>query len=61
MISVMNLLIFIGCTIYYYNLDDFIKDYFKDNGDGIIDIIMISLSALTIALLIIRYKTSVFN
>ena len=61
MISVMNLLIFIGCTIYYYNLDDYIKDHFKDNGDGIIDIIMIVLSSVAIAFLLYMYRGTYFK
>lgn len=61
MISVMNLLIFIGCTIYYYDLADVTKDYFKDNGDGIIDIIMIILSSVAIALLIFLYRGTYFK
>ena len=61
MISVMNLLIFIGCSIYYYNLSDDTKDYFKDNGDGVIDIIMIILSGIAIALLIFLYRGTYFK
>lgn len=61
MISGMNLVIFIGCTIYYYNLDDSIRDIFKDNGDGIIDIIMIILSCVTISLLVFFYRGTYFK
>ena len=61
MIAVMNLLIYIGCTIYYFNIEDYRKKNFKNNGDGVIDIIMIILSALAIGLLFFMYKTDTFK
>lgn len=72
MISAMNLIIFIGMTTYYYNITEINNKYIPDaikkrieykdsNAEGIIDIIMIVLSSVTIGLLIIRYKTSVFK
>jgi hypothetical protein len=61
MISVMNLLIYIGCTIYYYNIEDYKKLFFKNNGEGVIDIIMIVLSALNIGLILFMYKTDSFK
>lgn len=61
MISVMDLLIYIGCTIYYYNIEEYRKKYFKENGDGIIEIIMIVLSSCNICLLLFIYKTDTFK
>lgn len=61
MIAVMNLLIYIGCTVYYYNIEEIVIKYFGKNGDGIIDIIMIVLSALTVGLLLFMYKTDTFK
>jgi len=62
MISVMNLLIYIGCTIYYYNVTDLWKTLFDNSGaDGIIDIVMIVLSAVTICLLLFMYKADTFK
>ena len=61
MISVMNLLIYIGCTIYYYNIESYKETFFKNNGDGIIDIVMIVLSALNIGLILFMYKTDSFK
>lgn len=63
MIAVINLLIFIGCTTYYYKIEDFvIKTLFDNSGaDGVIDIIMIILSSITIALLIFLYRTIYFK
>jgi hypothetical protein len=62
MISVMNLLIYIGTTIFYYNIDKLTKTIFDNSGaDGVIDIIMIVLSALTIGLLLFMYKTDTFK
>jgi hypothetical protein len=61
MISVMNLLIYIGCTIYYYNIESYKDTFFKNNGEGIIDIVMIVLSALNIGLILFMYKTDSFK
>lgn len=61
MISVMNLIIFIGMTIFYYDAEERAKKFFKSNGDGVIDIIMIVLSSVTIALLLFIYKTLVLK
>ncbi len=62
MISVMNLLIYIGCVIYYYNVSDFWKNIFDNSGaDGIIDIVMIVLSVVTICLLLFMYKADTFK
>jgi hypothetical protein len=61
MISVMNLLIYIGCTIYYYNIESYKETFFKNNGDGIIDIVMIVLSALNIGVILFMYKTDSFK
>ena len=60
-ISFMNLLIYIGSTIYYYNIDKYTLEFFKNNGDGIIDIVMIVLSVLAIAFLIFKYKAEAFK
>ena len=61
MISVMSLLIYIGCTIYYYNIESYKDTFFKNNGEGIIDIVMIVLSALNIGLILFMYKTDSFK
>ena len=61
MISVMNLLIYIGCTIYYYNIESYKDTFFKNNGEGIIDIVMIVLSALNIGVILFMYKTDSFK
>jgi hypothetical protein len=61
MISVINLLIYIGATIYYYNIESYREKTFKNNGDGIIDIVMIVLSALTIGFILFRFKTDAFK
>lgn len=61
MIAAMNLILFLGMAIYYFNVNEDTRDSTNKNGDGIIEIIMIVLSALTICFLFYRYKTSVFN
>ena len=61
MIAAMNLILFLGMAIYYFNVNEDTRDSTNKNGDGIIEIIMIVLSALTICFLFYRYRTSVFN
>jgi hypothetical protein len=61
MIAIMNLLIYIGCTIYYYNIEEETKKYLKNNGDGVIDIVMIVLSVITCCLIFFMYKTDSFK
>ena len=61
MIALMNLLIYIGSTIYFYDIYNLIKKFFDNDAPGIIDIIMIVLSAITIGLLLFMYKTDTFK
>lgn len=61
MIAVMNLLMYIGSTIFFYDIDKSAKDYFKNDVPGIIDIIMIVLSAITIGLLLFMYRADTFK
>ena len=61
MISVMNLLIFIGMAIFYNKVDDDTKQFINNSGDGVIDIIMIVLSAITIILLIFIETVPLFK
>ncbi len=60
MISFINILIYIGMTIYYFSLS---AQWRKVNGqiEGIFDIIIIVLSALVIALIAIKYKSAAFK
>lgn len=60
MISFINILIYIGMTIYYFSLS---VQWRKVNGqiEGIFDIIIIVLSALVIALIAIKYKSAAFK
>ena len=55
---VMNLLIYIGLTIGYFKLEEEKRKDEKanNNGDGIVDIIMIALSVVMIALLLLKYR-----
>lgn len=55
-IATINLLIYIGATIHFFNLDEDVKSFFNGSADGIIDIIMIVLSAAIIGLLIFTQK-----
>ena len=55
-LACMNLIIYIGATIYYFDMPSKIRDSFNGNADGIIDIIMIVLSCATIGYLIFKNK-----
>ena len=56
-IPIMNFLIFLGCTITYYDLeDDELKKRFVTSGEAVIDIIFVILSILVIIPLVFLYK-----
>ena len=56
-IPIMNFLIFLGCTITYYDLeDDDLKKRFVTSGEAVIDIIFVILSILVIIPLVLLYK-----
>lgn len=56
-IPIMNFLIFLGCTISYYDLEDNeLKKRFVTSGEAIIDIIFLILSILVIIPLVLLYK-----
>jgi len=55
-ISCMNLIIFIGATIYYFSMPKEIREHFNGSADGIIDIIMIVLSCAAMGFLIFKNK-----
>ena len=55
MIAFMNILIYIGMTIYYFSLPSAWRKNINGQIDGIFDIIILVLSALVIALIAIKY------
>ena len=55
-IACMNLIIFIGATIYYFSMPKEIREHFNGSADGIIDIIMIVLSCAAMGFLIFKNK-----
>ena len=55
-LAAMNLLIYIGATLYFFDMSKDVREEFNDNADGIIDIIMIVLSAVTIGLILFLFK-----
>ena len=61
LIVIMNLLIYIGCTITYYNLDSEKRNNMFNGAEGIIDIIFIILSVVVTVLLIVFYKKKVLE
>ena len=61
MIAFMNLMIFIGMIINFYAIDRDTRSEHNATGEGIIDIIMISLSGCSILFLSLIYKKSLYN
>ena len=60
-ISGMNLLIYLGMTISFFQIDKYIRDEMNGVAEGVIDIVFLVLSTAMIALLIIKYRTIMFN
>ena len=54
----MNFLIYMGLSIAYFRLPSYVRKQkeFNKNGDGIVDIIMVILSAILICLLLVKYR-----
>ena len=60
-ISGMNLLIYLGMTISFFQIDKDIRDEMNGVAEGVIDIVFLVLSTAMIILLIIKYRTIMFN
>jgi len=57
MIAIMNILIYVGMIINYYNTDIDIRNESNATGEGIIDIIILSLSGCSILFFVLRHKS----
>ena len=57
----MNLLIYLGMTISFFQLDERDRSQMNGVAEGVIDIIYLALSAAMIAFLLIRYRTIMYN
>ena len=57
----MNLMIYIGMIINFYSIDKDTRSELNATGEGIIDIVMISLSGCSILFLFLIYKKSLYN
>jgi len=57
----MNLLIYLGMTISFFQLDERDRSQMNGVAEGVIDIIYLALSAAMIALLLIKYRTIMYN
>lgn len=55
-ISIVNLLIYIGMTVHFFKIDKEWRKYLFSEAPGVIDIFMIVFSLAAIAFLFIRYK-----
>ena len=61
MIAIMNILIYTGMIINFYKTDIDIRHESNAVGEGIIDIVILSLSACSILFFIIRHKSIICN
>ena len=52
----MNSLIYLGLAIYYFKLDETVRKDYNKNGDGIVDVIMVFLSAALILFLVLTKR-----
>ena len=61
--SLINALIYVGLTVYYFRIDEESRktEYLNKNGDGIVDIIMIVLSVAVFLFLLIKYGKQCLN
>ena len=57
----MNLLIYLGMTISFFQLDERDRSQMNGVAEGVIDIIYLALSAAMIALLLVKYRTIMYN
>lgn len=55
-ISIVNLLMYIGMTVQFYKMNKEVRKYLFSEAPGVIDIFMIVFSLAAIAFLFIRYK-----
>ena len=60
-LAFMNLMIYIGMIINFYAIDKDTRSEHNATGEGIIDIVMISLSGCTILFLALIYKQRLYN
>lgn len=60
-ISGMNFLIYLGMTIYFFNIQEILRQNLNGNAEGIIAIIFIVLSIDMIVFLTLRYKNNIFE
>lgn len=56
-LAFMNFLIYLGATIYYFGMHKMIREHYNENADGIIDIIMIVLSAAAVGFIGFQNKS----
>jgi hypothetical protein len=57
MIAIMNILIYVGMIINFYNTDIDIRQESNATGEGIIDIVILSLSSCAILFFVLRHKS----
>ena len=58
---VMNILIYLGLVIYFFNIDKDERSKLNGGAEGVIDIIIGVLSLATISFMFVKYKNEILN
>ena len=61
LISGMNIIIYVGMIIYFFKIDQKIRTEFNGFAEGIIEIVIGTLTIGLICFLSIKYKTNIFK
>ena len=62
MIGFINILLYIGMIINFFKIQKEVKEYlYKNDGIGIVQIVILGLSVCSLAFIIIKYKSKLLN
>lgn len=56
-VAAINIIIYLGCTLFFFSIDSNIREWYNKLFDGIVDIIMMILFLIGIVFIIIKNKT----
>lgn len=60
-VSILYILIYFGCTVFFFKIDSTVRKNYNKIFDGFIDIIMMILFIFETAFIIIKYKNGCLN